>query len=144
MDILVNMYAFGATLAYFLVFVAFIVLRNKDADAPRPYKVPLNVTVWGIEFPLLAMIGLIATGCMLGIVLWTHPLGRIAGPGWVIFWTLTYLLYRKKNGLPLMGNVKHDWENDHIEILTAAEEFEYLEQYKTAIANRSKQHAKME
>ena len=144
MDILVNMYAFGATLAYFLVFVSFIVLRNKDADAPRPYKVPLNITAFGIEFPLLAIVGLMATGCMLGIVLWTHPLGRIAGPGWIIFWTIIYFLYRKKQGLPLLGNVKRDWENDHIEILTAAEEFEYLEQYKTAIALRSKQHARME
>jgi len=140
MDILVNMYAFGATLAYFLVFISFIVLRNKDADAPRPYKVPLNVTAFGIAFPILAIVGLIATGGMLGIVLWTHPLGRIAGPGWVVCWIMIYLLYRKRSGLPLLGNVKRDWENDHIAILTAAEEFEYLEQYKMAIANRSKQH----
>ena len=144
MDVLVNMYAFGATLAYFLVFIAFIMLRNKDADAPRPYKVPLNVLAFGIEFPLLAMVGLIATGCMLGIVLWTHPLGRIAGPGWVIFWVIVYLLHRKRSGLPLLGSIKRDWENDHVEILTAAEEFEYLEQYKMAIGQRKKQHARME
>ncbi|MBI3359013.1 MAG: amino acid permease [Nitrospirae bacterium] len=137
MDMLVNMYAFGATLAYLLVFVAFIALRNKDPHAPRPYKVPLNIRAFGMELPVLAIIGLIATGGMLGIVLWTHPLGRIAGPGWVIFWMIAYCLYRKKNKLPLLGNIKRDWEKDHIAILTSAEEFEYLEQYKMALEKKA-------
>jgi len=139
MDVLVNMYAFGATLAYLLVFVAFIALRNKDAHAPRPYKMPWNIKAFGIEFPIMAIIGLMATAGMLGIVIWTHPLGRIAGPGWVIFWIIAYLLYRKKNELPLLGNIKRNWEKDHIAILTSAEEFEYLEQYKMAIEERKKQ-----
>ncbi len=141
MDTLVNMYAFGATLAYLLVFVSFIALRNKDPYAPRPYKLPLNITVFGIEFPILAIIGLIATAGLLGIVIWTHPLGRIAGPGWVLFWVIAYLLFRIKSGLPLWGNIKRDWENDHIAILTGAEEFESLEQYKMAIAERKKSNA---
>jgi len=136
MDVLVNMYAFGATLAYLLVFVAFIALRNKDPHAPRPYKMPLTITAFGWELPVLAIIGLIATAGMLGIVLWTHPLGRIAGPCWVIFWMISYCLYRKKNKLPVLGNVKRDWEKDHIAILTSAEEFEYLEQYKMAIGKK--------
>jgi len=136
MDTLVNMYAFGATLAYLLVFLSFIALRNKDADSPRPFKMPFNITAFGYELPLLAIIGLFATAGLLVIVIWTHPLGRITGPGWVILWLVAYFLYRKKVKLPLLGNVKRDWEKDHIAILTSAEEFEYLEQYKTALEKK--------
>lgn len=136
MDTLVNMYAFGATLAYSLVFVSLIALRNRDADAPRPFKMPLSITAFGWDLPLLAIIGLIATISLLGVVIWTHPLGRITGPGWVILWIIAYFFYRKKSKLPLFGNVKRDWEKDHIAILTSAEEFEYLEQYKTALEKK--------
>jgi APA family basic amino acid/polyamine antiporter len=141
MDTLVNMYAFGATLAYMLVFVSFIALRNKDRHAPRPYKVPFNVTLFGIEFPLLAIIGLLGTTAMLGIVIWTHPLGRVAGPGWIAIWICIYIWHRKKTGLPVFGNVKRNWEQDHIAILTAAEEFEYLEQYKMALEEEKAKRA---
>ena len=136
MDTLVNMYAFGATLAYLLVFVSFIALRNKDADSPRPFKMPFNIKAFGYELPLLAILGLLATTGLLGIVIWTHPLGRVTGPGWVLLWLAVYFFYRKKMNLPLMGNVKRDWEKDHIDILTSAEEFEYLEQYKTALEKK--------
>ncbi len=43
LDTLGNMYAFGATLAYLLVFVSLVRLRFVDSVTPRPYRVPLNI-----------------------------------------------------------------------------------------------------
>jgi len=138
MDTMVNMYAFGATLAYLLSFIALIALRIKDPYTPRPYKMPFNVKVGLIEIPILGIIGLIATGGMLSIVIWTHELGRVAGPAWIGFWLMAYLFFRWKNKLPIFGSCKRDWETDQVAILTSAEEFELLEQYKAELEKRDK------
>jgi APA family basic amino acid/polyamine antiporter len=45
MDTLGNLYAFGATLGYLLVFVSLIVLRITDPYTPRPYRMPFNLPV---------------------------------------------------------------------------------------------------
>lgn len=37
-----------------------------------------------------------------------------------------------------MGSVKHNWEEEQKNILTSAEEFDMLEQYKIALAERDK------
>lgn len=138
MDTMVNMYAFGATLAYLISFVALIALRVKDPYTPRPYKMPLNVKIRGIDIPILGIFGTVATMGMLGVVIWTHELGRIAGPGWILLWLGIYFWFRKSRRLPLLGNVKRDWERDQIAILTSAEEFDLVEQYKLALAERDK------
>ncbi len=138
MDTLVNMYAFGATLAYMLSFFALIALRIKDPYTPRPYRMPLNVKIGGADIPILGVFGLLATAGMLGVVIWTHALGRIAGPGWVLLWLVYYFWFRWKNRLPILGNIPRNWEKDQVDILTSAEEFELLEQYKEALSERDK------
>src|SRR5437016_1740391 len=42
-DILADMYAFGATFGYLLVFASLFVLRFKDPYTPRPYQLPLAI-----------------------------------------------------------------------------------------------------
>jgi len=66
----------------------------------------------------------------------THDIGRIAGPAWVILCLLYYVWYRKRQGFPIFRNLKRDWEKQQIEVLTSAEEFDLLEQYKIALASR--------
>jgi APA family basic amino acid/polyamine antiporter len=38
----------------------------------------------------------------------------------------------------MLGSVKHHWEEEQKKILTSAEEFDLLEQYKIALAERDK------
>ena len=135
---MVNMYAFGATLAYLLSFVALIALRAKDPYTPRPYKMPFNIIIKGVQVPVLGITGLIATFGMLIVVLWTHELGRVAGPGWILAWLGYYFWFRWREGLPLLGSSKRNWEKDQIAILTSAEEFDLLEQYKSALEERDR------
>jgi APA family basic amino acid/polyamine antiporter len=142
MDTMVNMYAFGATLAYLMSFIALIALRIKDPYTPRPYRTPFNIKIKGVYIPLLGILGAIATLGMLGVVIWTHEIGRIAGPGWILLWLGVYLWFRWSKKFPLFSNVRRDWEKDQITILTSAEEFDLLEQYKLALAERNKKEAK--
>jgi APA family basic amino acid/polyamine antiporter len=142
MDTLGNMYAFGATLGYMIVFVSLIVLRFKDPYSPRPYKMPINMKVKsqgsGIDFPLLGILGFIGVSFILFEVILTHAIGRIAGPAWVIICLVYYFLWRKRNKLPLFGSIKHNWEQEQIDVLTGAEEYDLVEEYKNALAQRDK------
>ncbi len=146
-DVLANMYAFGATLGYMLVFVALIVLRFKDPYSPRPYHVPLNVR-WArpdgvtVQVPILGLIGLLGVLITLTEVVLTHEVGRIAGPGWVILCLVYYVAYRRRQGLPVRGNIDHRWEVQQRAILKDAEEYDLLEQYEFALAQRDRRLAK--
>lgn len=141
-DTLANMYAFGATLGYTLVFLALIRLRFIDPYTPRPYKVPLNLTIkrHGRKylFPALGIAGLLGVLLILFEVVLTHEIGRIAGPVWVVGCLGFYFWYRKKARFPLFGSIPHDWEKEQIEVLTSAEEYDLLEQYKNALNEKTK------
>lgn len=144
LDTLANMYAFGATLGYTLVFISLIKLRFADPYSPRPYKVPLNrVITWKgrqVEFPVLGVIGTFGVSLILFEVILTHQIGRIAGPAWVLLCCVYYFWYRRRSGYPLLGNVPHNWEQEQIDVLTSAQEYELLEQYKAALARRDRQN----
>lgn len=137
-----NMYAFGASLGYLLVFVSLVKLRFSDPYTPRPYKMPLNFKInrngTEVYFPVLGLLGLLGVSLVLFEVVMTHEIGRIAGPSWVILCFLYYAWYRKKHNLPVLSNVPRDWEKEQKEILESAEEYDLLDQYKFAIADRDK------
>jgi len=143
LDTLGNMYAFGATLGYTMVFIALIRLRFKDPYTPRPYKMPLNlpITYKGrkVDFPLLALIGLVGMSGIFFEVIWTHEIGRIAGPTWVLLCFIYYAWFRRKQGLPIFRSIPRNWEKEQMDVLLSAEEFDLLEQYKVALAERDKQ-----
>jgi APA family basic amino acid/polyamine antiporter len=147
MDTLGNMYAFGASLGYLLVFISLLTLRFKDPYTPRPYKMPLNIKInyhgEKIDFPILGVFGLIGVSLILFEVILTHPIGRIAGPAWVIFGIIIYFYYRRHKGYPLLGSIKRNWEQKQIEVLTGAEEYELVENYKQALEDRNKRLAKL-
>ncbi len=142
LDTLGNMYAFGATLGYTLVFISLIVLRFKDPYSPRPYIVPVNLKIKrngrAVDFPVFGVLGMLGVSFILFEVILTHEIGRIAGPAWVLLCIVYYVIWRHRNRLPLRGNVPHDWEQEQIAVLTSAEEFELLEDYREALRRRDK------
>ena len=145
MDTLGNMYAFGASTGYLLVFIALIRLRFSDPYSPRPYRMPLNMKVrlksGTYEFPVLAVIGALGIGSILLMVVLTHEIGRIAGPAWVAACFGYYAWYRRRHGLPVLGSVPRDWEAQQQEVLEDAEEFDLLERYRAALAARDRARA---
>jgi len=73
-------------------------------------------------------------------VMYTHEIGRIFGPLWVLACIIYYIFFRRRNNLPVLGSIKHDWEKEQVEVLTNAEEYEMVEQYKQALVQRDKEH----
>ncbi len=145
METLGNLYAFGATLGYLLVFASLIILRFKDPYTPRPYRMPINIPIRyrgrRVEFPVMGVLGMFGVGLILFEVILTHRIGRVAGPVWVALSFIYYLWYRRSQRLPLLGSIVHDWEGDQRKVLEEAEEFELLEQYQTALAARDREAA---
>ncbi len=142
MDTLGNMYAFGATLGYTLVFISLIVLRFKDPYSPRPYIMPVNLKInWHgrrVDFPVLGVLGMCGVAFILFEVVLTHEIGRIAGPAWILLCIVYYVLWRQRNHYPVFKSVPRNWEQEQIQVLTSAEEYELLEEYKDALAERGK------
>jgi basic amino acid/polyamine antiporter, APA family len=143
MDTLGNMYAFGATLGYTLVFIALMKLRLSDPHTPRPYKMPFNIR-WRyqdrlVEIPVLGILGVLGISLIFFEVILTHAVGRIAGPAWVLLCFCYYAWYRRKAGLPVFRSAAHNWEADQMAVLESAEEFDLLEAYKLSLAERDRQ-----
>jgi APA family basic amino acid/polyamine antiporter len=142
MHTLGNMYAFGATLGYTMVFIALIKLRFSDPYSPRPYRVPLNVRFRykhrKVSLPIIGIIGMLGVAAILFEVVWTHSIGRIAGPAWIVVCFFYYAWHRRRRKLPVFRSSRHDWEAEQINVLTSAEEFDLLERYKLALAEKNK------
>jgi APA family basic amino acid/polyamine antiporter len=143
LDTLANMYAFGATTGYILVFLSLFRLRLIDPYSPRPYKMPFNIRFQyrgeKVEFPMLGILGLLGVSSILFMVVLTHEIGRIAGPSWIIMALIGYFLFRSSQKLPLVGNIPRNWEKGQMAVLEESEEFELLEQYKRALSRRDRQ-----
>lgn len=131
-NFLADLYAFGAALSYTLVFAALIALRFKEADVPRPFRIPVNIRIkrpqGDVLFPVIGAIGFLGIFMILIFVILTHPLGRIAGPAWVICGIVAYFVYRKRKQLPLFGSQKRDWYDEQRTILIKAGELELLDE----------------
>jgi APA family basic amino acid/polyamine antiporter len=103
---------------------------------------PVNVKIKSggniVDFPLLGILGFLGVSFILFEVIFTHAIGRIAGPAWVILCLVYYFFWRRRNKLPVLKSIKHDWEKEQIDVLTSAEEYDLVEEYKNALAQRDK------
>ena len=137
-DVLADLYAFGATTGYLLVFISLFVLRFKDPFTPRPYKMPINIRVNykgnQVWFPVLGVLGLLGVLFFLIMVLLTHHYARIVGPIWVVAAIVLFALYRRRRGLPVFKTLPRDWEGATKKVLLEAEEFQSLEEYEAALS----------
>jgi APA family basic amino acid/polyamine antiporter len=137
-DVLADLYAFGATTGYLLVFISLFVLRFKDPFTPRPYKMPLNIRVTykgnQVWFPVLGVLGLLGVLFFLVMVILTHQYARIVGPLWVVAAIALFAMYRRKRGLPVLKSLPRDWVTATRRVLLEAEEFQSLEEYDAALA----------
>jgi APA family basic amino acid/polyamine antiporter len=136
-DVLADLYAFGATTGYLLVFISLFVLRMRDPFTPRPYKMPINIRITykgnQVWFPVLGFLGFLGVLFFLIMVLLTHQYARIIGPLWVIAAVVLFILYRRKQGLPMFKTLPRDWETATKKVLLEAEEFKSLEEYEAAL-----------
>jgi basic amino acid/polyamine antiporter, APA family len=105
LDFLVGIYAFGAMLAFTIAHASVIVLRYREPDRDRPYRMPLNVPFRGGSLPLPAVLGaFLSFAGWIGVLI-THDEARIAGFGWMLFGLALYIVYRTTEGKPVFKRV---------------------------------------
>jgi APA family basic amino acid/polyamine antiporter len=91
---LAGVYAFGALLAIVIAHASILRLRVTDPGRPRPYRVPLDVTIrrWRLPLPALVAGGLTIAAWISVIAF--HEGARYLGGGWMVFGLVAYVIYR--------------------------------------------------
>jgi APA family basic amino acid/polyamine antiporter len=137
---LAEMYAFSAAVNYLLVFVALLRLRFTDPDTPRTFRVPWNVSIRRPEqtyqVPLVGVLGLLFLFAVLIMVVLTNPIGRVAGPIWVLAGLAFYYGYRRYRHLPVFTSIPRDWPKQQIDVYVESGETGLAEEYEAALRRR--------
>jgi APA family basic amino acid/polyamine antiporter len=105
LDFLVGIFAFGAMLGFTIAHLSICVLRYREPDRRRPYKIPLSVRLGGGELPLPAAFGAVASFAAWISVLVLHTGARYVGLAWMTGGLLLYVIYRTTQGKPLLRRV---------------------------------------
>jgi APA family basic amino acid/polyamine antiporter len=146
LDVLADLYAFGAATSYSFVFIALIALRLKDPLSPRKFRIPFNIPITfrgeRALFPIVGVIGFIGILSILVFTMLTHEIGRIAGPLWIVLGIAMYLVYRKRKALPLFGSQEHDYKSQQMRILKDAGELELMDEYNENVRRSNERKAR--
>ena len=102
---LASLFSFGVLLAFTAAQLAVIRLRKTEPNRRRPFKVPLNVRVSGVEVPVPSVVGAIATFAVWIAALVTHPAARYVGPAWLLIGLVVYGFVRHERGAGLLEHV---------------------------------------
>jgi APA family basic amino acid/polyamine antiporter len=100
-ELLVGIYAFGATLAFTIAHLSVVRLRFTEPDRKRPYAMPLSIG----RLPVPAAVGALVSAAMFVSVLVFHDAARYVGLGWMGAGVLLYLAYRTAEEKPILRRV---------------------------------------
>jgi APA family basic amino acid/polyamine antiporter len=103
---LATMYSFGAMLSFTIAHVAVIRLRQRLPDQERPWRPRGSVRIRGVSVPMTAVLGGLGTFGAWVVVMALDPATLAAGGGWMLFGMALYVVYRRRQGLPLSKTVK--------------------------------------
>jgi APA family basic amino acid/polyamine antiporter len=101
LELLVGIYAFGALLAFTIAHLSICVLRYREPDRDRPYRMPLSLRIRGGELPVPAALGAAASLAAWISVLLYHSGARYVGLLWMGIGLLAYVVYRTSGATPL-------------------------------------------
>ena len=106
LNFLATLYSFGAMLSFTIAHIAVVRLRTKYPDRERPWKPALNFRFRGHELPATAILGGLGTFAAWIIVMVLNVSTLVAGVVWMTLGIGLYVLYRRRQGLPLRQTVK--------------------------------------
>ncbi len=100
-DFLAGLFAFGAMLAFTIAHLSVIVLRFREPDRPRAFRVPLSIPVGRGSVPLPSLLGALLSGVGWTTVVILHQGARVAGGVWMLGGITLYVVYRRTQGKEL-------------------------------------------
>jgi amino acid transporter len=103
------LYNFGALIAYVIVGLSLISLRNREKAIFRPFKAPGNINIkpfWRknkeasdsneqYTIPIIGVLSIIADLTIWLLVVILHPLGRVFGSLWMGFGLVVFFAYTR-------------------------------------------------
>jgi APA family basic amino acid/polyamine antiporter len=98
---LLGIFAFGSLLAFTIAHVSVIVLRYREPDVARLFRIPFSVKVGGGSLPLPALLAALMAAAAWVSVLALHQGARIVGGLWMAFGVALYVAYRRSQSKPL-------------------------------------------
>jgi APA family basic amino acid/polyamine antiporter len=93
-EFLAGIFAFGAMLAFTIAHASVIVLRFREPDAPRAFRIPLSIRVRGGSLPLPALVGAVGSFAAWVSVIVLHEGARAVGGLWIVSGLVLYTTYR--------------------------------------------------
>ncbi len=105
LEFLVGIYAVGAMLAFLIAHVSICVLRYREPDHPRPYRVPFSVRIGGGDLPLPAVGGAAMAAIGFASLLAFHEGARYVGVVWMGAGVALYVAHRRSAELPILRRV---------------------------------------
>jgi len=103
---LASLFSFGVLLAFTAAQLAVIKLRIAEPELPRPFRAPFNVVIRGVQLPLPALVGAVATFVVWIVALATHPAARYGGPIWLALGLVVFVVVRLSHGEGLLERVR--------------------------------------
>jgi APA family basic amino acid/polyamine antiporter len=94
-DFLGTMYSFGAMLSFTIAHASLIVMRYRDSDEELAFRGRPNLRLFGVDWPLFALLGALGTGLAWIVVVVQTPATRYAGFAWLAIGFGAYLVYRR-------------------------------------------------
>jgi APA family basic amino acid/polyamine antiporter len=105
LELMVGIFAFGALVGLTIAHLSLVVLRFKEPNARRPYRIPLSVRLRGADVPVPALLGgLLSASAWVGLVI-THEGARWVGTAWLLGGLTLYLVYRTSEGKSILKRV---------------------------------------
>ncbi len=78
-----TLYSFGATLSFTVAHASIVRLRMKPAEEEEPYRARPNLRLGGVDWPLFAVLGGIATGISFVVIVVQNAETRWVGLAWM-------------------------------------------------------------
>jgi APA family basic amino acid/polyamine antiporter len=100
-DFAIGIFAFGAMLAFTIAHLAVIVLRFREPDRRRVFKIPLSIAVGRGSVPLPAALGALLSGAGWLSVIAFHEGARVVGGLWMAAGLVLYGVYRRSQDMSL-------------------------------------------
>ena len=102
-----TMYSFGAMLSFTIAHAAIVGLRYRRRDEEIVFKARPNLRLKGVDWPLFAIVGGLATGFAWLVVVVQEDSTRWAGLGWLGLGFASYAVYRLRVvRVPLRATVR--------------------------------------
>jgi APA family basic amino acid/polyamine antiporter len=91
-----TLYSFGATLSFTIAHASLIRMRMRPGPEEILYRARPNVRIAGIDWPLFALFGGLATGISFAVIVVQNPTTRWVGLGWIATGLVFYVFYRRR------------------------------------------------